>query len=89
MVVAGSLALRGHLAVRDLLRSDAELRAQYGQIKRQVGAAAADMEAYVVGKNAILQRILAAAGLGDEEIAAIDAANQLPIRATISDGSRR
>jgi len=45
-VVAGSLSLRNHLAVRDVLRSDRELRRQYAAVKRQAGATAADIDEY-------------------------------------------
>lgn len=77
VIVAGSLSLRNHLAVRDLLRADPVLRAEYAAVKRQVGAVAADIDEYGRGKNAIVQRILEAAGLTDAERAAVDA-NQVP-----------
>jgi GrpB-like predicted nucleotidyltransferase (UPF0157 family) len=72
VVVAGSLALRNHLAVRDLLRRDVVLREEYGAVKRRVGATAADSDAYVAGKNAAVQRLLAVAGLDEAERATID-----------------
>lgn len=78
VVVAGSLALRNHLAVRDTLRADPDLRREYGHVKKTVGATAADIYEYGAGKNATVQRILAAAGLNDEERASINA-NQVPI----------
>ena len=77
LVVDGSLSLRNHLAVRDILRTDADLREQYAAAKRRVGATAANIDDYGRGKNAMVQRILAAAGLTDSERAAIDA-NQVP-----------
>jgi GrpB-like predicted nucleotidyltransferase (UPF0157 family) len=73
VVVQGSLSLRNHLAVRDILRADPGLREQYAAVKRRVGAIAADIDEYGRGKNAMVQRILAAAGLTDEERALIDA----------------
>jgi GrpB-like predicted nucleotidyltransferase (UPF0157 family) len=79
VVVDGSLALRNHLAVRDSLRADAGLRDQYAAVKRRVAAAAADIEEYGRGKNAMVQEILRAAGLSDDERASIDA-NQVPSR---------
>lgn len=78
VVVAGSLALRNHLAVRDTLRADPDLRREYGHVKKTVGATAADIYEYGAGKNATVQRILATAGLNDEERASINA-NQVPI----------
>ena len=73
---SGSLVRPG-LAVRDILRTDADLRQQYAAVKRRVGATAGDIDDYGRGKNAMVQRILAAAGLTDTERAAIDA-NQVP-----------
>lgn len=78
VVVAGSLALRNHLCVRDALRANSVLREEYGNLKRRAGAVAADIYEYGAAKNATVQRILAAAGLSDEELASIDA-NQVPV----------
>jgi GrpB-like predicted nucleotidyltransferase (UPF0157 family) len=78
VVVADSLALRNHLAVRDTLRTDPDLRTEYGDVKKRVGAAAADIYEYGAGKNATVQRILAAAGLSNEDRSSIDA-NQVPV----------
>ena len=75
VVVAGALSLRNHLAVRDTLRADAVLRAEYAAVKKRVGATAADIDEYGQGKNDTVQRILAAAGLTDAERASIDASN--------------
>jgi GrpB-like predicted nucleotidyltransferase (UPF0157 family) len=77
VIVAGSLSLRNHLAVRDTLRADAGLHAQYAAVKRQAGAAAADIDDYGRRKNAMIQRILAAAGLTEAERASING-NQVP-----------
>jgi GrpB-like predicted nucleotidyltransferase (UPF0157 family) len=77
VVVAGSLSLRNHLAVRGILRSDPGLRQQYAAVKRRVGATAANIDEYGQGKNAVIQQILDAAGLTKAERAAIDA-NQVP-----------
>jgi GrpB-like predicted nucleotidyltransferase (UPF0157 family) len=82
VIVAGSLSLRNHLAVRDTLRADPQLRAEYAAVKQQVGATAADIDQYGRGKNAVIQRILAAAGLTDAERASIDA-NQVPAHAEL------
>jgi GrpB-like predicted nucleotidyltransferase (UPF0157 family) len=75
--VTGSLALRNHLAVRDILRADPDLRQQYAAVKKQAGATAADIDEYGRAKNAMVQKILTAARLTDAERAAIDA-NQVP-----------
>lgn len=77
VVVDGSLALRNHLAVRDLLRADEALRNEYAEVKHRVAATAADIFDYGRGKNAVLQKILQAAGLSTKERASIGA-NQVP-----------
>ena len=77
VIVKGSLSLRNHLAVRDTLRANPALREQYAAVKRRAGATAANIEDYGRAKNAVVQQILAAAGLTDAERASIDA-NQLP-----------
>lgn len=77
VIVAGSLSLRNHLAVRDTLRADSELRDRYAAVKRRAGATAANIDDYGHEKNAMVQQILAAAGLTDAERASIDA-NQVP-----------
>jgi GrpB-like predicted nucleotidyltransferase (UPF0157 family) len=64
VVVQGSLSLRNHLAVRDILRSDANLREQYAAVKRRAGATAANIDDYGRRKNAMVQQILLAAGRG-------------------------
>ena len=88
VIVEGCLSLRNHLAVRDILRQDAGLREQYAAVKRRVGATAADINEYGRGKNAVVQQILAAAGLTDAERASIDHANLVPTHAEQDQGSR-
>jgi GrpB-like predicted nucleotidyltransferase (UPF0157 family) len=77
VVVADALSLRNHLAVRDVLRTNPDLREQYAALKRRVGATAATVGEYNRGKNAVVLQILAAAGLAEADRAAI-AAHQLP-----------
>lgn len=77
VIVEGSLSLRNHLSLREVLRQDKELREQYAAVKRRVGATAADIDEYGQGKNAMVQRILAAAGLTEAERASING-NQVP-----------
>jgi GrpB-like predicted nucleotidyltransferase (UPF0157 family) len=75
VVVAGSLALRNHLAVRDVLRADAELRTDYGELKQQLAASINDVDLYVAAKSPVLQRILARAGMSDDDRVRIADAN--------------
>jgi GrpB-like predicted nucleotidyltransferase (UPF0157 family) len=77
VVADGGLSLRNHRAVRDTLRADRALRDQYAAVKQRVGATAANIDEYGQGKNAMIQQILAAAGLSAAERAAIDG-NQVP-----------
>jgi GrpB-like predicted nucleotidyltransferase (UPF0157 family) len=77
VIVEGSLSLRNHLAVRNVLRTDANLREQYAAVKRRAGAIAANIDDYGRRKNAMIQQILSAAGLSAAERAAIDS-NQVP-----------
>ncbi|MXG88703.1 GrpB family protein [Nocardioides sp. YIM 123512] len=79
VVVDGSLALRNHRAVRDTLRADPALRAAYAGVKLRVGRTAADIDEYGAGKEDVVQRILAAAGLSEADRASIGA-NQVPPR---------
>lgn len=78
VVVAGSLALKNHLAVRDVLRENDALRAEYGAVKLSIGATAADIYEYGAGKNTTVQRILEEADLSASERASIDS-NQVPV----------
>ncbi len=73
IVINGALALRNHHPVRDILRSDADLRDEYAAVKQRIGAAVANISEYGRGKNAMLQKIMTAAGVAKEERAAIDA----------------
>jgi GrpB-like predicted nucleotidyltransferase (UPF0157 family) len=77
VIVAGSLSLRNHLAVREGLRRDPRLREEYAAIKRRFGATSATIDEYGRGKNAMVLQILAAGGLTEAERASI-AANQVP-----------
>jgi GrpB-like predicted nucleotidyltransferase (UPF0157 family) len=77
VVARDSLALKNHLRLRDTLRANNQLLQEYATVKRAAAAHAADMLEYVSGKNDVVLRILAAAGLDDAELASI-AANQVP-----------
>lgn len=73
----GSLGLRNHLAVRDALRSDPELAAVYGALKRDLAERhPRDVDRYVDGKTAFLLEILRASDLEPDELSRIEAANR-------------
>lgn len=77
VIVEGSLSLRNHVAVRDVLRLDSGLRAEYAEVKKKVASTAADIDEYGAGKNDVIQAILAAAGMSEEERRSINA-NSVP-----------
>lgn len=74
VIVDGCLSLRNHLAVRETLRADPALRDRYGAVKKRVATTATDIDDYGRGKTALIQEILAAAGLTEAERVTIAAA---------------
>ena len=71
VVVEGSLSLRNHLAVRNMLRADAALRREYDDLKRAAAQTASDIDEYIELKSDVLGRILERAGLSSDERATI------------------
>lgn len=71
-----ALPIRNHLAVRDALRSDAALRAEYSELKRALAARTNDIDVYVEGKSALILRVLAAAGLSADALAEVEQVNR-------------
>lgn len=78
VAVDGALALRNHLAVRDVLRRNADLRLRYGQLKVELASRdLADMDTYVAAKTPVLQEVLRSSGqFTPDELAAIAALNE-------------
>jgi GrpB-like predicted nucleotidyltransferase (UPF0157 family) len=77
VVVEGSLALRNHLGVRDVLRRDGGLRDAYGEHKRRLAERDYDdIDGYIADKSEVLQQVLEAAGIDDDERRVIDAVNR-------------
>ncbi|PCN46878.1 hypothetical protein Csp2054_14880 [Curtobacterium sp. 'Ferrero'] len=72
----GSLALRNHLAVREVLRADSELRDEYAAAKRQAARSAGNPGEYLVLKSDVLDKILRRAGLSAEERAEVADVNR-------------
>lgn len=61
---AGTLGVRNHLAVREVLRTSPELRDEYAAVKVALAAdPSMDIDAYIAGKSAVLQKVLAVSGL--------------------------
>lgn len=74
--VEGTLHLRNHLAVRDVLRRRADLRDRYGAVKLELsGDPDMDIATYIAGKSDVLQEVLSHSDLTDDELAAILALN--------------
>ncbi|EJT49508.1 hypothetical protein A1Q2_07387 [Trichosporon asahii var. asahii CBS 8904] len=63
----GCLALRNHLAVRDVLREREDVREEYAATKRRLGEQTDDINVYVEGKSEVLGRILEAGGISAAE----------------------
>ena len=54
--------------MRDVLRGDPEIRAEYENVKLALGdRELEDINEYVTGKSAVLEKILERAGLSDAE----------------------
>jgi len=80
--VAGSVALRNHLHVRDWLRAHPDAAAAYGALKKELAARFRDdIDGYVAGKTGFLLEILSAGGFPPDQLAAIAAANESRQRA--------
>lgn len=78
VTVDGCLALRNHLAVRETLRRNADLRARYAARKLELAEQHDLVDDYATAKSDIVQQILLAAGLSEQDRAAIQAVNQDP-----------
>ena len=75
---SGTLSVRNHLAVRDVLRRRSDLRDEYAAAKLELAADPhMDVKTYIERKSDVLQRVLAASGLvTSEERAQILALNR-------------
>jgi GrpB-like predicted nucleotidyltransferase (UPF0157 family) len=72
----GCLALRNHLAVREALRSNTDLRDEYARVKRALADEELEsIDDYVAGKNTVVQKILLAAGMSAEDRDSVASAN--------------
>ena len=78
VTVDGCLSLRNHRGVRDVLRADAALREEYGELKKRLSAqfTVDEIDHYVEGKSAVVQRLLELAGVARDELAEIAAGNR-------------
>lgn len=61
---AGTLSVRNHLAVRDVLRTRPDLRDEYAAVKLNLAQDPdMDVNAYIAGKTEVLQKVLAESAL--------------------------
>ena len=73
---AGSANVRNHLAVRDVLRRNDDLRDAYADVKRALADdPSMDIDTYLAGKSAVLQQVLEVSGEFSE--AELDAIRRL------------
>ena len=64
----GSLSVRNHLAVRDILRRREDLRDEYAKVKLDLASdPTMDIDTYLAAKSAVLQKVLAESDLSDTE----------------------
>lgn len=65
---AGTLNVRNHLAVREVLRRRPDLKDEYAEVKLALAAdPAMDIDTYIARKSAVLQKVLAESDLTDQE----------------------
>ena len=76
VIEENSLALKNHLTVRDVLRSNSGLRDEYSAVKQALVLKTSNIDVYVDGKIEVLQRVLKLGGLGDIELEAIADVNR-------------
>ena len=76
VIVEGSVALRNHLLVRQVLRESPELRREYAVIKRQLASSAADIGDYSSSKTEVIQRILKYGGMDEDSLRLIREQNK-------------
>lgn len=78
--LSGSLALRNHLILRDHLRTDADARRAYSELKQKIAKEFADdIDSYVEAKTELILKILAMHGLQESELNSIRNANLKPL----------
>ncbi len=79
--IAGSLALMNHLTVRDVLRKNASLAREYGELKTLLAKQDNDdIDSYVEGKSLFLSEILKNNGFKEGELKEIrDANKRMPV----------
>jgi GrpB-like predicted nucleotidyltransferase (UPF0157 family) len=75
IAVHGSLSLRNHLIVRDILRRDDGLRQEYAAVKLLAASEAQGIDEYIAMKSDVLGRILERGGMSAADRRSIEAVN--------------
>jgi GrpB-like predicted nucleotidyltransferase (UPF0157 family) len=87
---ADGAALANHLAVREVLRRDRNLRKEYGDLKLSLARSEhADIGAYGSKKHAMIRMILQASGLNEQDLARIQNKPQRRVDAEIREAKNR
>jgi GrpB-like predicted nucleotidyltransferase (UPF0157 family) len=67
--IEGSIAVRNHIDVRNMLRDNEELRREYGEVKRKmVEGRVKNVDEYSEGKSEVVIKILQKAGWSEEDL---------------------
>jgi proline iminopeptidase len=75
LVVAGSLALRNHLTVKDVLLESVGMKDRYSELKFRLADKSDDPETYTTSKSDFIDEILAQGGLSESERWSVRIAN--------------
>lgn len=71
-----SQSLKNHLAVREALRNDRELREEYSRVKMELAKDDhTTLSDYVDGKDAVLRKVLSKGGFSKEDLDDVEKAN--------------
>ena len=77
LVLDGSPALRNHLDLKRMMLENADLRDEYGEVKRKlVESGVEDVDEYCMGKNEVMLKILRKAGWTEDELEEVRKANE-------------
>ena len=77
VTIDGCLSLRNHLGLREVLRNDPVLRAEYSATKKRLAEQTDDIDVYLDGKTEVVRRILQRSGLSAGELDEIEGLNRL------------
>lgn len=81
--IKNSTALKNHIILRDALRKDEFLVKEYAALKRNLAKHAHNMDEYVMGKTSFIAKVLAAHGMSNDELLAIEEQNKTVIPARV------